>query len=695
MSSIVNSIVFPLLEGLVMQSTHVHIKVVENEGDPAAVYSQSSFPLSLSSSSSLPLGTQPRHSQQVPVILSDFAQALRSPPGPLELPHIVRDMICAPCSSHDHSSMFWSPARKSTSSLHPSGTSSTVARQGGTHIVEKRAEGSSTRKLAVMNQLFEMRGFRSLWLPLDAMLILGIENGSWVEMSRVEDAASTHSVRNSRESVQLSVGAHGPSKVVGADGRSSSNNTAENDEDASSDENTHAESSYRDSRADSVSSSSESTQTEPVISTANTDSSDPRGPKHVHPQHVQNERSSLLKVCPPSAPAHGRTVYLAQAFCSPESVPYGVLSYWLFFYLRDYADTDVVRVKIRRYMRREEGRLMSLVPRPARAVYVSQVNTAIPGVHFEEALKAFFASPQLLAVGDVFGVKIDRDTYCYFIVNRIDTDEPNCLGSLICKDSCALYLHGYRNAYVPFWAFHIPRYAVGMQATYLRTLNLIESLLDPSLPLIRSLLIRGPRGCGKYVLVETVAAHTGVHLLTLNCWELSGESPGKMDLRIRDLGRRAVALRPCILLLRNVDVLGTSSAQDPHRSQGITRIVSSINELITNMSNITCCSGGLQHPCQDKGYGNNEYGGNSSGDGSTRGINGGGGVTGGKSLQGVARGHQAGWDASTAGHNALGYGDGGSKPCDFAVVVVATTSLSTSNSSEILECFVNDVQVSK
>jgi len=51
-------------------------------------------------------------------------------------------------------------------------------------------------------------------------------------------------------------------------------------------------------------------------------------------------------------------------------------------------------------------------------------------------------------------------------------------------------------------------------------------------PLIRSVLLAGPRGTGKKMLVQAICAETGANLIDLTATNIAGKYPGKDGLRL-------------------------------------------------------------------------------------------------------------------------------------------------------------------
>jgi SpoVK/Ycf46/Vps4 family AAA+-type ATPase len=75
----------------------------------------------------------------------------------------------------------------------------------------------------------------------------------------------------------------------------------------------------------------------------------------------------------------------------------------------------------------------------------------------------------------------------------------------------------------------------------------------------RGLLLHGPPGCGKTLLVRAVAAECGAEVRVLTAGDVFGSFAGESERRLRDAfaGARAVAAAgtPCVLFLDELDAL--------------------------------------------------------------------------------------------------------------------------------------------
>ncbi|KDQ12329.1 hypothetical protein BOTBODRAFT_34616 [Botryobasidium botryosum FD-172 SS1] len=74
-----------------------------------------------------------------------------------------------------------------------------------------------------------------------------------------------------------------------------------------------------------------------------------------------------------------------------------------------------------------------------------------------------------------------------------------------------------------------------------------------------SVILKGARGIGKRTIVRWVAQKLGIHVLEINCFDVVGESDTKTEGTLRARFEKAASCSPCILLLRHIDALATTS----------------------------------------------------------------------------------------------------------------------------------------
>ncbi|KAH6587912.1 hypothetical protein BASA50_008174 [Batrachochytrium salamandrivorans] len=107
-----------------------------------------------------------------------------------------------------------------------------------------------------------------------------------------------------------------------------------------------------------------------------------------------------------------------------------------------------------------------------------------------------------------------------------------------------------------------------------------------------TVLIHGATGVGKHVLVNQVSSRLGLHIIEENCYDLVRE-PLTTSLALLELwAERAIACRPSILLLRNLDAacqfIGYRGQQAPDNAfevkDAISRLLDKISESVTDQN---------------------------------------------------------------------------------------------------------------
>ncbi|KAK1886977.1 Peroxisome assembly factor 2 [Dissostichus eleginoides] len=94
----------------------------------------------------------------------------------------------------------------------------------------------------------------------------------------------------------------------------------------------------------------------------------------------------------------------------------------------------------------------------------------------------------------------------------------------------------------------------------LRTVELLSSIVLPHLHHSSSLpgctvLLHGPSGSGKMTAVSAASRRLNLHLLKVDCVSVWADTPAASEVKLSSVFQRAEALQPCVLLLRNLQVL--------------------------------------------------------------------------------------------------------------------------------------------
>uniref|UniRef100_A0A3P9Q6L3 Peroxisomal ATPase PEX6 n=1 Tax=Poecilia reticulata TaxID=8081 RepID=A0A3P9Q6L3_POERE len=107
-----------------------------------------------------------------------------------------------------------------------------------------------------------------------------------------------------------------------------------------------------------------------------------------------------------------------------------------------------------------------------------------------------------------------------------------------------------------------------------KTVDLLSDLILPHLQESLSactVLLHGPAGSGKITVVRAASRRLNLHLLKVNCVTVCADTPAAAEVKLSSVFQRANALQPCVLLLRNLQLLlkTPGSAEDDGRVQAV------------------------------------------------------------------------------------------------------------------------------
>lgn len=118
-------------------------------------------------------------------------------------------------------------------------------------------------------------------------------------------------------------------------------------------------------------------------------------------------------------------------------------------------------------------------------------------------------------------------------------------------------------------------------------LPLVSSFVHEQLPSCpRSVLLAGPNGCGKSLLVDAVCTETGAVLLDLSTESLAGLYPGKggLSMLIHLVNKVARALQPAIIFIDNAErmfarkVMRTDKSEPRRLKKELPRLIKAISD---------------------------------------------------------------------------------------------------------------------
>ncbi|XP_049428068.1 peroxisome assembly factor 2 isoform X1 [Epinephelus fuscoguttatus] len=202
----------------------------------------------------------------------------------------------------------------------------------------------------------------------------------------------------------------------------------------------------------------------------------------------------------------------------------------------------------------------------------------------DNLLSAHFSTPRLVSQGDILTVPaenhpdllennsegIHRCPVLFFRVQKVcpsaETEEEEGGGGAYLADRLhtSLYMRASTSSPVPclcvdggssLWSSLSPP---GLT----QTVELLSSIILPHLQHSSlsgcTVLLHGPAGSGKVTSVSAASRRLNLHLLKVDCVSVCADTPAASEVKLSSVFQRADALQPCILLLRNLQLLLTA-----------------------------------------------------------------------------------------------------------------------------------------
>uniref|UniRef100_A0A8B9BC06 Peroxisomal ATPase PEX6 n=1 Tax=Anser brachyrhynchus TaxID=132585 RepID=A0A8B9BC06_9AVES len=229
------------------------------------------------------------------------------------------------------------------------------------------------------------------------------------------------------------------------------------------------------------------------------------------------------------------------------------------------------------------SRSLLSVPPFAKELYVEIVCSpaySVRGV-YDRILYKHFETPRLVQEGDIlcvptFGhaefLDVNADKFLrwpelYFKVRKIlgTVEGEQSEGYLADTQNTSLYLVGSTNSAVPsapaynsheFWSSLSP---AGLSDVVKDLCDALRPHLNSQatrLSRVGSVLLSGPSGSGKVMAVRAVCSCLNLHLFKVDCVSLCGDTSGAAEEKIQMAFAQAQQYRPCVLLLKDIELLG-------------------------------------------------------------------------------------------------------------------------------------------
>ncbi|XP_069385744.1 peroxisomal ATPase PEX6 isoform X2 [Paralichthys olivaceus] len=196
---------------------------------------------------------------------------------------------------------------------------------------------------------------------------------------------------------------------------------------------------------------------------------------------------------------------------------------------------------------------------------------------YDTLLSDHFSAPRLVSLGDVLSVPtenhpdllenncdgIHRAPVLFFKVQKVcPSAEREEVGGAYLADRLhtSLYMGASTNSPVPCcWVERGSLWNSLSPPGLEKTVDFLSSIILPHLQHSSlsgcTVLLHGPAGSGKVTAVSAASRRLNLHLLKVDCVSVCADTPAAAEVKLTSLFQRAAALQPCILLLRNLQLL--------------------------------------------------------------------------------------------------------------------------------------------
>ncbi|EDV24087.1 uncharacterized protein TRIADDRAFT_57218 [Trichoplax adhaerens] len=132
-------------------------------------------------------------------------------------------------------------------------------------------------------------------------------------------------------------------------------------------------------------------------------------------------------------------------------------------------------------------------------------------------------------------------------------------------------------------------YISGLERVYDQLQSVILPHLLPKLSttsdmILPSILLNGPRSCGKTAVVYNVCKTLNIHLVDVNAYDCCGDTSSSTEARLQSAIRQGISCRPAVVLLRNIETLfkGPAGFADPRIIETLKEYLFGISELVAD-----------------------------------------------------------------------------------------------------------------
>ncbi|XP_077989979.1 peroxisomal ATPase PEX6-like [Glandiceps talaboti] len=248
----------------------------------------------------------------------------------------------------------------------------------------------------------------------------------------------------------------------------------------------------------------------------------------------------------------------------------------------------------------------------AKSLHIALVKSPSYSMHgkFDTALKKYFSITRLVRTDDVICVnpKGSSDMISDLTENPLTTAQSDCVYYKVVKlepivehntvyradvEHTAVYQEPAVNSFIPVTmdAYHSssldPIWKSPVPAGLYEYVSKIEAYLMTFLQprfgfhnILPCILVSGPTGSGKTTVVKAVSRCLNLHIMSMNCHDLCGDTSAATEAKIKNTFHKASLHTPCMLHLRNIDVL----SKDKDGTGEDTRVASSLAQIISSFT---------------------------------------------------------------------------------------------------------------
>ncbi|KAM6972481.1 peroxisomal ATPase PEX6 [Aplochiton taeniatus] len=230
------------------------------------------------------------------------------------------------------------------------------------------------------------------------------------------------------------------------------------------------------------------------------------------------------------------------------------------------------------------------------------------GAH-DGILYRHFNIARLVSQGDVLSVQseshpellenqsdgVPRGVVVYFRVKSVcgsaETEGKDKGCFLVDTTHTSVYMAGSTNSLAPYACMGLEGCSMwtslstpGLSSTVEQLSSILRPHLHPrDVPVLQSgctVLLHGPCGSGKMTAVRAASRGLHLHLLQVECVSLCADTAASCEAKMSSVFQRAQTFQPCVLLLRNLQLLGR--VRDGTEEDG--RVLGALGQLISSTS---------------------------------------------------------------------------------------------------------------